>query len=316
MSFDDVDFLVKLSRMYYDEERPQKEIADYFNISRSQVSKYLSKAKRLGIVETIIHDNTANRYVDLESEIQKLFGLDHVVLCSTVDAANQKNQLAQAARDYFLRILKPNSIIAVSAGTTVHLMASSYPYTSPMESLTFVPLSGGLGKTHQDIQANVVCELFSQHSGGHFLQLHAPIIVDSSFTKSILLKETFVDSIFSVCKKADICLLGIGNAPIYEEMRATYLANSEVTNVDREIVVGDVSYNFIDKNGEIVDCAWNNQVIALNLSDLKGIPIRLGIAGGPEKVSAIAAAIQGKIVNSLVTDVNTAQKLLKYKQLK
>lgn len=316
MKSKDIDFLVTLARMYHEEERPQKEIADALNISRAQVSKDLAKAKRLGIVETIIHNNVANQYADLEQEIKELFALEQVVLCSTVDPSLQKNKLAHTALDFFLRITKPNSIVAVSGGSTVHQMAYNYPYTMPMEELTFVPLSGGLGKTHQDIQANVICELFSRHSGGDFLQLHAPIIVDSSFTKNILLKESFVDSIFSVAKKADICLLGIGNAPIYEEMRSTYLSKVDVSHLDRDIVVGDISYNFIDRKGNIVDCPWNNQVIALDIEDLKNIPIRLGIAGGPEKVAAIAAAAEGGIVNSLVTDISTAQKLLKYRRVR
>lgn len=308
----DIDLLVTLARLYYEEERPQKEISDTLNISRSQVSKYLAKAKKLGIVETIIHDNIANQYADLEQEIKHIFSLENVILCATVDPSVQKTQLAHTALDHFLRIAKPDSIVAVAGGSTMQQMAYNYPYTRPMEGVTFVPLSGGLGKTHQDIQANVNCELFSRHSGGDYLQLHAPIIVDSSFTKNILLKESFVDSIFTVAKKADICLLGIGNAPIYEEMRSTYLTKTDLTSLDRDIVVGDVSYIFIDRNGNIADCPWNKQVIALDLADLRNIPVRLGVAAGGEKVSAIATAIKSGIINSLVTDISTAQKLLKY----
>jgi len=43
---------------------------------------------------------------------------------------------------------------------------------------------------------------------------------------------------------------------------------------------------------------------------IKKIPRVVGIAGGHEKYQAILGAIQGKVINTLITDQQTARKLL------
>jgi deoxyribonucleoside regulator len=313
MSFAERDFLISIAKMYYKTGRSQQEIADHFNVSRSQVSKFLTKAKKMGIVEITINEEVPNNFGELEQELEKRFSMRKVIICGSDNTNFIKETIAQAALDYFLRILKPNNIVAIAGGSTTNLMASKYPYTHPMESVTFVPFSGGLGKSHQDIQTNVVCEVFGRHSGGNFFQLYAPVIVDSSLTKNILMKETFVDSIFTLCKKADISVIGIGTALGWEEMNSEYFTKDRsLAEINRDRIVADVSYTFIDKEGKKADCRWNDRAITLDIEDMKNVPIRMGVAGGIEKAEAIATVMKGQIINTLVTDVITAQKLLKY----
>ena len=53
---EEVRMLAEITRLYYEEEWTQQRIAKKFNMSRSLVSKLLSKARKIGIVEIIIHD--------------------------------------------------------------------------------------------------------------------------------------------------------------------------------------------------------------------------------------------------------------------
>lgn len=39
----------------------------------------------------------------------------------------------------------------------------------------------------------------------------------------------------------------------------------------------------------------------------------IGIAGGPEKFEVIRAALRGKFINVLITDINNARRLLEEK---
>ena len=69
-------------------------------------------------------------------------------------------------------------------------------------------------------------------------------------------------------------------------------------------------FRSIDKNGNAVESEWNKRVMAIDLDDIKRIPLVIGVAGGPSKVEGIYAALVGQLVNVLVTDVQTANKLL------
>jgi deoxyribonucleoside regulator len=51
-------------------------------------------------------------------------------------------------------------------------------------------------------------------------------------------------------------------------------------------------------------------MIKFDLDMIKKIKIVIGIAFGPRKAQAIKAAIRGKIINVLITDKNTAEKII------
>ena len=60
-----------------------------------------------------------------------------------------------------------------------------------------------------------------------------------------------------------------------EELKArhAYLhgINREKDDISRRLV-GDISYNYFDKEGELIDCKWNRQLISLNIEEIKRIP--------------------------------------------
>ncbi|WP_252685406.1 sugar-binding domain-containing protein [Bacillus vallismortis] len=89
----------------------------------------------------------------------------------------------------------------------------------------------------------------------------------------------------------------------------SYLGQEHQEYFDHTDVVGDICYNFIDENGRSSLSSWNERVIALELDQLREIPLVIGVACGLEKVQAIKAALEGKLVHVLVTDEQTAQAL-------
>jgi DNA-binding transcriptional regulator LsrR (DeoR family) len=60
----------------------------------------------------------------------------------------------------------------------------------------------------------------------------------------------------------------------------------------------------------LINSPFNTRVLAITPNQLKAVPRRNGIAGGPEKKTAIAAAVKGGWINTLITDLDTAQHLL------
>ena len=91
---DDARLLTEIASMYYEEGAKQSEVAKKFNISRSLVSKYLAKARSLGLVEIIIHDDLVHPYRLLEEKLVEKFGLTEVIC------------IAPAAAEMLMRRLK------------------------------------------------------------------------------------------------------------------------------------------------------------------------------------------------------------------
>ncbi|MCI9076495.1 MAG: winged helix-turn-helix transcriptional regulator [Dorea sp.] len=86
----DVELLVQIAHLYYDEEMTQQKIAKKLNMSRSLVSKLLAKAKEKGIVKVTISDEVNRPHQPLEAQLKKLFGLSEVIITPADSGANNQ----------------------------------------------------------------------------------------------------------------------------------------------------------------------------------------------------------------------------------
>ena len=71
----------KVSQLYYLENYMQKDIAKKMSISRVAVSRILSKAKKLKLVEIKVN-NLKDSFQNLELEIEKKFRLNECTIVS------------------------------------------------------------------------------------------------------------------------------------------------------------------------------------------------------------------------------------------
>ena len=71
-----------------------------------------------------------------------------------------------------------------------------------------------------------------------------------------------------------------------------------------------MNLRFIDADGNAVVSGLDELVIGVTLDQLKSAKRRVGVAGGNSKYEAVRAAVRGGWVNTLVTDIVTAERLL------
>lgn len=67
---------------------------------------------------------------------------------------------------------------------------------------------------------------------------------------------------------------------------------------------------FFDAQGAAVPSSLGDRVIGLSLDQMRTMPMRLGIAGGPDKIDAVRAVVDSGLINALVTDTSVAEALL------
>ena len=74
--------LLAVSKMYYEQGMTQQEIAEKAFLSRSHVSRMLKGARALGIVEIIIRSPFEN-HISLEASLTERFGMEKVLVAYT-----------------------------------------------------------------------------------------------------------------------------------------------------------------------------------------------------------------------------------------
>nr|WP_263324672.1 sugar-binding transcriptional regulator [Neobacillus sp. Marseille-Q6967] len=310
MVIQDRRILVKVAQMYYDEGATQSEIAEKIGISRSLVSKVLTKAREEGIVEIIIHDDQIHQFRNLERKIERLYNLREVVCIESVGRESSKKQLGEAASEYLLRVMKDGQIIGLSSGTTLYEVAKAMNSAQVFPSVTVVPLVGGVGNERVDIHSNSIVAKIGSAIQAKYEFLHVPVMVDTKEAKEVLVRQPSISCTLHLAAQSNIAIVGIGGRPEESTMVKSYMGpdHQEITN-DQEIV-GDICYNFINKFGKPVANSWNDRVIALELEKLKEIPLVIGVASGLEKVQAIKAALEGGLIHVLITDEVTGNALV------
>ena len=126
-----------------------------------------------------------------------------------------------------------------------------------------------------------------------------------------LLERCGLSSIFEMAGKLDVVLLSVGSiSSLTTSYRTGYITESERRSLIEAGAVGDVLYNFIDENGDLVEHEVNERVISVNLPVLRRAEERVLISGGKDKLVALRAAIKILQPTTLVTDEQTAISLL------
>lgn len=304
--------LVEVAHMYYEENLKQSEIAKKLNISRSLVSRYLTKAREEKIVQFVIHDDFFNPHYKLEQNIKEKFKLKNVIcINSNNDRIIQKQRVAEAASKYLIQQIKKDTIVTVAGGTTINKIAESIVPSTAVSGPTFVSLVGGIEEEHRNIQSNVVCDELALKTNGISKPLYAPVIVDSVEAKEIFVKQTYIKKVINLAKKADIALLGIGGHPENSSIANAYKNHLKTQkDFDTSTIVGDFCYKFIDEFGNLVDCEWNKRLISLDIEYIKEIPNVIGIVEGIDKKQSILAVLNAELIDSLIIDENTATEIL------
>ena len=74
--------------------------------------------------------------------------------------------------------------------------------------------------------------------------------------------------------------------------------------------VGDICSHVIDIEGNLCDRDLDARTMAVSLENIKNKKYRIGVAQGFSKADSLCGALRGGIINVLVTNEETAERIL------
>ena len=295
--------------LYHVEGLTQNDIATQLGISRVMVVRLLADARRRNEVRITI----AAPLIDvllLEREVETRFGINRVIVAPCADPeADPVKVIAAAAGNFISGEMRAGMTVGVGWGRTLF---NTLPFITgaTLDDFRVVSLLGGIAAARRFNPAEFAWQFAELFQGEGFL-IPAPAVVDSPETKHALLERCGLSAIFEMADKLDMALLSCGGiSSMTTSYRTGYLSEADRRSLIEAGAIGDVLYNFIDQNGELVDHEVNSRVISVNLARLRRTPERVLISGGKDKLNAIRASIQTISPTTLVTDEQTAKALL------
>jgi DNA-binding transcriptional regulator LsrR (DeoR family) len=140
----------------------------------------------------------------------------------------------------------------------------------------------------------------------------APGIVASREMAEALKSDAQISAALKLAAEADIALVGLGAPTPYSIVlrTGTILSKEDLERLQELGAVGDIALRYMERDGNPINLEINERIIGLTLEQIREIPRVIGIAGGTTKHEIIRAALHGNIIDVLVTDQSTAEKLL------
>jgi DNA-binding transcriptional regulator LsrR (DeoR family) len=298
--------------MYYNQKYKQQEIADRLHLSRPKVSRLLKQAREHGIVQISVISPDGN-FTKTEEALEIKFGLREAVLVDIegYDAGVIKRQLGAAAAHYLHRTASPGELIGVTWGTTLQTMVDAVQ-PKPVEDIHIVQALGGVGPPEAKAHASDISHRLARLLDGRLTLLPAPGIVSSEEAKQVLLSDRQVRGALDLFSKLNTLYVGLGalnTNPVLEKGRGELPSGFHKEIMGSE-AVGDIALHFFDAKGDEVETSLKRCVIGITPKEIKKVDTVVGIAGGPEKTDVIRGALNGRYIDVLITDQQTAAELL------
>lgn len=307
---DQAGLIYKIARAYYERGLTQQEIADRYGVSRIRVSRLLARAIRDNIVQITIA-RPGDTFSGLEHLLEEKFGLDEVIIVKGVtDNKKVVKGIGAAGAAYLASRLQGNEVVGLTWGKALYHMVDQLPVVH-LPGVKVVQMLGGLGEPEAEYHGAELARRMAQAFGGRPRLIHSPAILSTPTLCQELKNDHQVVDTLRLASKADIALLGIGwfgdNAPLAKS--DTILRENDITTLKQKKATGDISLRFFDQSGRYMETGLDDRIVGLTSKEIQKIPKRIGLAGGVEKWSSIRAAINGRLINVLVTDQRTAEKL-------
>ena len=308
------DLITKVAWLYYKERLTQQDISARVNISRQKIQRFLEKARDLEIVRFQVKNPYAN-LLSIENELIKKYSLkDSVVVPCLSDVDNLlRKSFAKAGASYLERVISQhnNSIVGLGWGNTIAYLADyfdSFPLKTKVE---VVSLIGNL-MTNVAMNPYIIAEKIANKLNAPFYNIWAPAITQNKEHADIFKSEQWINRVLQIASQANIILFSVGEvSPSASLFKMGYLSSDELKRLREKGAVGDILSRFFNAQGDLIDDEIHERVIGIPIDKLKDKgKIVIGIAGGRSKFDAIRGVLNGKYINILITDEETAQKLL------
>lgn len=303
---------VRAAWLYYVEGLTQQATAKLLKINRVQVTRLLAEARKRGEVDIRINASISS-IIEVERAVEHAFGIAKVIIAPMAsEELDPTKAIASIAGQFISNYVQSDMKIGVGWGRTLY---STLPHIrgSDLEKIRVISLLGGISQAKRFNPAEFAWQFTELFNGEGYL-VPAPALVDSAETKHALLEHCGINQIFELADDLDVAFLSAGGIEgITTSYRLGHVSEAERQSLIAAGAVGDLLYNFISEDGDLVDHNVNTRVISIGIDRLKNAKDRILISGGKEKVKVLLGCLRLVKPTVFITDEITTKAILSLK---
>lgn len=303
--------ILRAAQLYFEEQFSQNQVALELNTSRSNVSRMLTAAKRLGYVKIKVISPTHKDNL-LSAQLSRLLGVKDVQVIIGAGNDLTMNAVGRAAAAALTENLRANQTIAISWGRGLEAAVVNVR-REDMPGLKVTQIMGSLSTVDTSVSAEEVGRNLAKNLNAQFVPFLSPVVVRNSKVKRSLFEEKSISKSLHLARSADVALVGIGSKGSSSSemlLKEFGLSRSEHQELIGEYA-GDVAARFYNINGAPLSIKLDERVIGLTLDEIKNVPRVIGIATGVEKASGVIGAARAELLDCLIIDLACANSVMK-----
>ncbi len=300
--------------MYYLDGQNQAEIGQALGLSLAKVNRLLKQARNNGWIEFNIHTPSQHLF-DLERTVQKVTGVKNAIIVPRYSDYPDAilASIGKAAAGYLVQQIRDGDVVCNGGGRGVAAMVQALETENTFD-VRVVPAMGGVqGRFNTDV--NNLAGVLAKRLGGKALQLYAPAFTDTEDERDAVNNLRHVKEVLDFARNAQIAVVGVGtlNPTDSSIWQFTSLPADELQRVFHlELGAGEILARIFNQDGEVCAEQYSNHVIGIDLEDFRSIPLTIGIAVLDHKGPAVAAALKGNYLKTIIMDDVTAKEVLSY----
>ncbi|HPZ15037.1 MAG TPA: sugar-binding domain-containing protein [Sphaerochaeta sp.] len=295
---------------YHIKGKLQREIAEELGVSRVQISKYLSLAQERGIVGVSVippwvEDDEEEKYRIL---FKKFFGIEKLILTAKRHHENRTYTLLveEAARYLFAQSMQKPCNVGVGWGRTIFDLSMQRIGGADGCQWTIAPLAISSHSDDEYFDFQTITENFNKNWG---TKTHPSLL---QIIESKTAYEQHMDAIISHWSSLDMLIFGIGMPFTRYPGARTHLFSRETLEKLRSLdITGDIINNFFDIDGNIF-IPKVGEPITIPYNIIQNVANKVAVASGCQKIPSIIGACRSGLVDTLITDIQTARRVMEY----
>ena len=308
---DELALATRAAWLYHAGGLTQSQVAQRLGVPSLKAHRLIARATRAGLVRVLI-EGPIGGCVAIEEELAARFGLR---LCRVVpglgEAGVPLRALGTACASLLHEVLRGEAhrIIGVGHGRTLGAAMDLLPAIHAPNTC-FVSLLGGLTRRTGTSPFDVIHRL-AEKTGGEAWLLPVPFLANGPEDRAVLLAQRGIEEAVALARQATLCLVGVGEVAGDAFLRGAGVVSAEEAQALLAAgAVGEMLGHYFDETGALIATPLHERVIALVPRDCGQGRLTVAVAGGPDKVGAIRAVLLSGMLDGLVTDEPTAQRLL------
>lgn len=313
--------VMRAAYLYYCMDWSQGKIAEALGVSGTTVSRLIAKAKEEKVIRVVIRDPYM-RYISLSERLKQRFGIREALIApgsgdTDMGLAGEKRYspkeaVALEGSRYLQRVLKPEDVVGVTGGTTIHAMLK-FLNSCVKTDAEFITLYGNVPSYTPEMDARPITTNMARIFGGSCKCLTSDALLDSPESVAVLKEEKRNRPIFDMFPRVTMTVTGIGAFyPVATSIltKPGVMKEEDLRILHEAGVRGNIALRFFDQNGRECETSLKDRIFGIDLEEYAKIPRKMTLAAGVEKAESVSAALKGGLIDVLIVDDLLAEKIL------